>query len=118
MPKDYFKPATARKLFPEKLKLTPEQQYNLEQHQAFAWALQVPKTERLQFTTSEDIVIVVRMCPFCKVTRELVVDRTKYRQWRGGRLIQEVFPDLDRTQRELLITGIDDGCWRAQFGPE
>jgi hypothetical protein len=118
MPKDFFKPGTVRKLFPEQRPLSAEQQHNLERHEARRWALLAPKTERLVFTESDDTVTVVKQCPFCKVSRELVINRERYRAWRGGRLVQDVFPDLSRAERELLITGIDDACWQAQFRPE
>lgn len=59
---------------------------------------------------------VSKMCPNCmrNYVPELADQpgfNIKYRQWKNGRLIQNVWPDATPTQREQLQTGIcSDAC--------
>jgi hypothetical protein len=38
--------------------------------------------------------------------------------YRGGKLIQHAFPQLNADQREFILTGIPPGKWDAYLGPE
>ena len=64
---------------------------------------------------------IIVQCPECLKTRneELPYSYTDYqlkiRRWKEGGLIQDVFPELDSSQREALITGICDDCWDTMF---
>lgn len=59
-------------------------------------------------------------CPLCKVENEVVVDRGAYDAYVGGdaRHIQQIFPDLTSSQRELIKTGICQDCWDRVMKPE
>jgi hypothetical protein len=40
------------------------------------------------------------------------------REWEGGALIQEVFPDLSADEREFLMTGSTPAEWQEIFGSD
>ena len=49
---------------------------------------------------------------------ELPITNAQLDRWTGGELIQDVFPDLEIDQRELLMTGITAAEWTRTFGEE
>ena len=55
-------------------------------------------------------------CRLCGESHFLSVPTTQFRAWKQGQLIQNAIPLLDRTQRELLISGTCDPCWKKMFG--
>jgi hypothetical protein len=57
---------------------------------------------------------VVGTCPISKKEWTLEGISIKgYHQWCGGMLIQEAFPELTASQRELLISGVTDDAWET-----
>jgi hypothetical protein len=57
----------------------------------------------------------------CQVTGEkfiINVSEDQYRQWTGGKLIQNVMPELNADQREILISGYTPAEWNKIFGKE
>lgn len=55
------------------------------------------------------------VCPFCHKRQEVEVDTYKYILWNaGGLLIQDAFPELSPSERELLMTGICNKCWPSE----
>lgn len=61
-------------------------------------------------------VCVITRCPFCGKAHEVEVNEMDYLDWQDGALIQDVMPYLSASERELLISGIDDACWGKMFG--
>ena len=59
---------------------------------------------------------VVTCCPFCHKAHEVAVNEMDYLDWQDGKLAQDAFPYLSASDREMLITGIDDECWNGMFG--
>ena len=59
---------------------------------------------------------VVTCCPFCHKAHEIAVNEMDYLDWQDGKLAQDAFPYLSASDREMLITGIDDECWSGMFG--
>ena len=52
-------------------------------------------------------------------TMELPISLERLARWQHGEgLIQNVFPDLDTTQREFLMTGATQEEWDEMFGGE
>ena len=52
-------------------------------------------------------------------TMELPISLERLARWQHGEgLIQNVFPDLDTTQREFLMTGATQEEWDDMFGGE
>ena len=54
-------------------------------------------------------------CPFCGKTSTVEVDAEGIDRYRAGALVTDAFPNLTADQRELLITGIDDACWKKEI---
>lgn len=54
-------------------------------------------------------------CPDCKKVTNIEVTNEGYRKRQSGALVQVAFPELDRVQREMLITGICGECWDKMF---
>jgi hypothetical protein len=65
-----------------------------------------------------DTVHVNSQCPDCGDLKVFVLDATKYRAWREGALIQNVFPEIPYQDRERLISGTCAACWEAMFAGE
>ena len=59
---------------------------------------------------------VVTCCPFCHKAHEVAVNEMDYLDWQDGKLAQDAFPYLSASDREMLITGIDEDCWDGMFG--
>lgn len=50
-------------------------------------------------------------------TRDVPVDKERMLKYvSGGGLIQEIFPDLSREDREFIRTGITPEEWKEHFG--
>lgn len=54
-------------------------------------------------------------CVLCGVTNSIECSKDGYRKWQGGALVQDAFPELDASQRELLISGVCPTCWDNMF---
>ena len=61
---------------------------------------------------------VVTCCPFCHEAHEVAVNEMDYLDWQDGKLAQDAFPYLSASDREMLITGIDEDCWNGMFGAD
>lgn len=58
-------------------------------------------------------------CPWCKEDPSyMLLDPRKVKRWQGGEYVQNVWPEMDVDQRELLITGTHPACWNAMFPEE
>lgn len=65
----------------------------------------------------EDFITFFRRCAVCGEETGITVDADKYYEWRqNGRLIQDVWPELDADTREMYISGTHPACWDAAFG--
>ena len=59
-----------------------------------------------------------RACMKCGGSTTVILEASKYEQWRDGALIQNVWPEWTPEQRELLISGIHAACFTALFGTD
>ena len=59
---------------------------------------------------------VITCCPFCHKAHEIAVNEMDYLDWQDGKLAQDAFPYLSASDREMLISGIDENCWNGMFG--
>lgn len=58
-------------------------------------------------------------CNMCKTTREVRVNKSDYEKWiRREGVIQELLHYLSAGDRELLISGTCDDCFKNLFGEE
>ena len=48
-------------------------------------------------------------------TMDLPVTQEQIDRWRGGELIQNVFPNLTPDQREFIMTGVTPAEWAKEF---
>jgi hypothetical protein len=55
--------------------------------------------------------VVIRDCPWCGKTQSITVESEEWDVYQLGALVQEAFPDLNRSQRRILVSGICDSCW-------
>ena len=46
----------------------------------------------------------------------VTLDNDKLARYKAGELVQRVWPEMSRDERELLITGTHPACWSAMFG--
>jgi hypothetical protein len=58
---------------------------------------------------------VSAMCPFCESVNVVEVQEQDYRAWEAGAYVQDAFPYLSPSKREVLKTGICEGCWDEVF---
>lgn len=60
--------------------------------------------------------IISTHCPFCGGINGVEVNERDYLDWQDGALVQEAFPYLNASEREMLISGICPDCWNGMFG--
>lgn len=49
-------------------------------------------------------------CPFCGKKVEVEVEESQYIAWLNGALVQDAFPTMSATNREILLTGMCPKC--------
>jgi len=54
-------------------------------------------------------------CIVCKESTVVVLDKDKFDLWQSGVLVQNAFPHMTPSERELLITGTHPECWEKMF---
>lgn len=60
--------------------------------------------------------IHTKPCPECNEAIELRVTPQEHLNWLNGMLIQDAFPNMNKDDRERLISGYCAPCWDAVFG--
>jgi len=55
-------------------------------------------------------------CRCCGVDQTLSAPVTAFMAWETGEYIQDALPMLSAGQREMLISGTCDDCWKEMFG--
>ena len=62
-----------------------------------------------------DVTVLEISCPWCGKISELKVSTKVWRDglnaYKNGALIQNAWPTLSPSDRELILTGICDTCW-------
>lgn len=61
---------------------------------------------------------ITSKCPECKKVAVIAVPYDGYVNWKQGMLIQRAFPEMDKVQREMLISGYCGSCWDTMFKRE
>ena len=56
------------------------------------------------------------ICERCEKAHTFEVDGAPYLAWMSGELVQNAFPQIDRKERELLVSGTCGKCWAKMFG--
>lgn len=71
-----------------------------------------------KFATTLFTQPIANACSHCGGHNIVVVNERAYAEFkRGGKNIQQVFPDLSDEQRELILTGMHPECWDELFKP-
>lgn len=56
-----------------------------------------------------------KKCFHCGGINRILVETESLEKWHNGALIQDAFPHLTPTQRELIQTGTHPECWDEMF---
>jgi hypothetical protein len=67
---------------------------------------------------SNTILIKSKPCLACKEYEVWSLDREAVVRWQKGDLIQDCFPDMSASDREILISGTHPACWDKLFPEE
>jgi hypothetical protein len=67
---------------------------------------------------SSTIVVRTKTCTVCGEYEVWSLDRELVNRWQGGENIQLVFPDMNESDREILISGTHAACWDQLFPKE
>ena len=58
-------------------------------------------------------------CRYCGITYQILAGRDDLDSWMNGEgYIQDILAYLSAAERELLISGICDNCWKNMFSSE
>lgn len=63
-------------------------------------------------------VEITAYCHLCKSKTTFLASKDGFEAWRKGELIQRALPELDRTQRELMISGTCPNCFDKMFAED
>jgi hypothetical protein len=77
--------------------------------------------KKYDFSSTNSIVkqvILNNTCIHCGEDNQITLDAVALANWRNRELIQNVFPNLNYQQRELIQTGIHPECWNDMFPKE
>ena len=68
--------------------------------------------------TTRNTLRVDGPCIQCGAPQSITVPAEMLIKFGQGGFAQDCFPNLSADQREFLISGICDNCWREMFGDE
>jgi hypothetical protein len=74
--------------------------------------------KKYNFSSTDSIVkqvILNNTCIHCGEANQITLDAVALANWRNRELIQNVFPNLNYQQREIIQTGIHPECWEEMF---
>jgi hypothetical protein len=58
-------------------------------------------------------------CKYCGITYQILANRQDVEDWMSGSgYIQDLLAYLSPAERELLISGTCDNCWKNMFGQD
>jgi hypothetical protein len=61
------------------------------------------------------MISLIAVCPFCGKETEILVYADDYEKYMAGGLVQDCFPYLGATEREVIISGICPECQKGIF---
>jgi len=62
------------------------------------------------------MMTIEKMCPFCgKMTSVEVTEEQAYAYFFTDELVQNIFPEMEASSREVLISGICEDCQKEIF---
>ena len=58
-------------------------------------------------------------CKYCSIVYTILANREDVAKWQAGEgYIQNILAYLSASERELLISGTCDNCWKSMFGSD
>ena len=77
----------------------------------------------MDWKLNTSLVVTTPTCIHCREPGELIVDKEKYKEFTETprhlrRLIQDIFPEHSRGEREQLLTGVHPECFDDMFRGE
>lgn len=63
-------------------------------------------------------VKIKRKCIQCGGISVITLDEEKFMRWQKGELVQRVFPEMSKEDREVLVSGTHPRCWKILFEGE
>jgi hypothetical protein len=57
-------------------------------------------------------------CHSCEIVVDVPVKDEEFQAWKGGQLIQDAMPSLNKDEREMLMSGTCVKCWDDMFGED
>jgi hypothetical protein len=63
----------------------------------------------------ETAIVETLPCPVCGARAAIEVPIAGFTAWMSGTLIMDAFPEFDKDQRELLMTGTHAHCWEVMW---
>jgi hypothetical protein len=54
---------------------------------------------------------IAKTCPMCSQPSEIEVSVVEFEAYQRGTLVQDAFPTLTASEREVVKTGIHADCW-------
>jgi hypothetical protein len=61
------------------------------------------------------VTYTTQPCSVCGTSEQLELDEERLIRWHYGEHIQDVFPELTASERELIVTGLHESCWDLLF---
>ncbi len=58
---------------------------------------------------------LTKICPFCEKQTTIIVDGNQYIKYQQGEMVQDTFPNLPASKREIIMTGICFKCQKKVF---
>lgn len=71
-----------------------------------------------EIVTIESKEYTIVQCHMCKRFHKLEIGQASLMAWLNGTLIQHVVPEMPGPERELLISGTCDDCWKKLWRHE
>lgn len=60
-------------------------------------------------------ICITNICPFCGDLSQVLVNEEDYKKYLEGEMVQNCFPYLNATEREVIISGICPTCQNNIF---
>ena len=82
---------------------------------------EIMNNDNTQEVNNERKIEIHKQCVFCHQMKTVYMTEDEYEKYElhaaGVGLIQEMLPEIDKCNRELLKSGICADCWKNMFGP-
>ena len=82
---------------------------------------EIMNNDNTQEVNNERRIEIHKQCVFCHQMKTVYMTEDEYEKYElhaaGVGLIQEMLPEIDKCDRELLKSGICGDCWKNMFGP-